>query len=52
MTPILNKAAEKVLKDVLELPARTGDTIEVEYFAKEYAMSAIMASGFSIGEFN
>ena len=49
MTPILNNAAEKVLKDLVEPPAKTGDTVEIEYFAQEYAMSAIMASGFSIG---
>jgi len=48
MTPILNNSAAKVVADLVEPAAKTGDTVEVQNFSQEYTMSAIMASGFSV----
>ena len=49
MTPILNNSAAKVLADLVDPAAKTGDTVEIQEFSQEYTMSAIMASGFSVG---
>ena len=51
MTPILNNSAAKVVADLVEPAAKTGDTVEIQHFSQEYTMSAIMASGFSVGEY-
>ena len=49
ITPIVSKSADKAIKDMLGPVISTGESIDVSEFSQSFAMSAIMASGFSIG---
>jgi hypothetical protein len=49
MTPILINAANKVSDDSISEVAKSGDTLDTRELAREFSMTAIMASGFSIG---
>jgi len=48
MTPILNNAIKKVMKDFIDPAIVAGESLDTKNFAQEYAMTAIMGSGFSI----
>ena len=45
----MSKSADKAIKDMLGPVISTGESIDVSEFSQSFAMSAIMASGFSIG---
>jgi len=48
ITPIVSKSAEKAITDLVGPLIPTGESIDVSEFCQSFAMSAIMASGFSI----
>ena len=49
-TPILSRASQKVLQDIVEPLIESGSGIVTNELTKEYSMTAIMAAGFNIGK--
>ena len=49
-TPILSRASQKVLQDIVEPLIGSGSGIVTNELSKEYSMTAIMAAGFNIGK--